>query len=64
MTDTQGRVLKSFYFILGLGLPVAAWVLWSKTDGFTCFGKKSRVDKAHDTTVEDSFPASDPPSAW
>lgn len=64
MTDTQYRGLKFAYFVLGIALPIAGYVLWSKTDGFHRFGKKARVDQAHDITVEDSFPASDPPSAW
>lgn len=64
MTDTQTRVLKLAYFILGISLPIAGYALWSKTDGFRCWSRKARIDKAHDITVEDSFPASDPPSAW
>jgi len=63
MIDTQNRVLKLAYFLLGIALPIAGYVLWSKSNGFCC-GKKKQVDKAHDVTVEDSFPASDPPSAW
>jgi hypothetical protein len=39
-------------------------MLWSKTDGFGVFSRKAKADKAQDVTVEDSFPASDPPSAW
>lgn len=64
MTDPQSRLFKFAYFILGLALPIAGYALWMKTDGFRCYGRKARVDKAHDITVEDSFPASDPPSAW
>jgi hypothetical protein len=26
--------------------------------------RREEIDRAHDITVEDSFPASDPPSAW
>jgi hypothetical protein len=63
MLESQGRLLKFIYFVLGIALPVAGYVIWSRTDGFR-ITKKSRVDRAHDTTVEDSFPASDPPSAW
>lgn len=49
------------YFLLGAGVPVAAYFIWSKT----CLcSRKAEVDRAHDITVEDSFPASDPPSAW
>jgi hypothetical protein len=52
------------YFVLGIALPVAGYALWSRTDGFRFWKRKSHVDQAHDVTVEDSFPASDPPSAW
>ena len=60
MTDNQSRGLKFAYFILGIAFPVLGLTLWAR-------GKEVRrqeVDKAHDVTVEDSFPASDPPSAW
>jgi hypothetical protein len=63
MTDIQDRALKFGYFVLGAVLPIAVYVLWSKTDGFR-LNRKARMDQAHDITVEDSFPASDPPSAW
>jgi len=63
MMESQRRVLKFVYFVLGIALPIAAYVIWSRTDGFG-LGKKSQVDRALDITVEDSFPASDPPSAW
>jgi hypothetical protein len=63
--DIPSRTLKFTSFVLGIALPIAAYVLWSKTDGFQLRSrKKTQVDKAHDITVEDSFPASDPPSAW
>jgi hypothetical protein len=64
MTDIQYRGLKFVYFVLGVALPIAGYVLWSKTDGFHLFKKGAHTDQAHDVTVEDSFPASDPPSAW
>lgn len=64
MIDTQKRALKFMYFVLGIALPIAGYMLWSRTDTFRCCTRKSEVDKAHDITVEDSFPASDPPSAW
>lgn len=63
MIESNDRGLKFAYFILGIALPIAGYVLWTKTEGFG-LTKKSQVDKAHDITVEDSFPASDPPSAW
>lgn len=55
---------KIIYLLAGMALPLAAYVLWTKTDGFRCCSKKAHVDEMHDITVEDSFPASDPPSAW
>jgi hypothetical protein len=64
MTEAQNRALKFAYFVMGIALPIAGYLVWSKTDGFRYMSKKSRVDQAHDITVEDSFPASDPPSAW
>ena len=64
MAETEDRVLKFTYFVVGIAVPVLGYFLWSKTDGFGFFGRKAHVDKAHDVTVEDSFPASDPPSAW
>ena len=60
MTDQQDRGLKLAYFIIGLAVPIVGFTLWVQ-------GKQNRraeVDKAHDVTVEDSFPASDPPSSW
>jgi hypothetical protein len=62
MLHTQNRAVKFMYFVLGIALPVAGYVLWCRTGHFAC--RKARVDRAHDITVEDSFPASDPPSAW
>lgn len=64
MTDTTNRVLKLAYFALGIVLPVAGYLLWSKTDAFRAVSHKARRDKAVDIAVEASFPASDPPSAW
>lgn len=60
----QSRALKFMYFVLGIALPIAGYMLWSRTFGFRDCSRKAQVDKAHDITVEDSFPASDPPSAW
>jgi len=57
----SSRVFRFTCFLLGLALPLAGLAIWSKTAGAH---RKSEVDKAHDVTVEDSFPASDPPSAW
>ena len=62
MDSTQDRALKFGYFALGIAAPITALVLWQK------FGRpkqrRDEIDRAHDITVEDSFPASDPPSAW
>ena len=60
MTDTSGRGLKFLYFLLGISLPLGSYAIWAKTSS----SRKRNIDKAHDITVEDSFPASDPPSAW
>ena len=60
MTDTQSRGLKFAYFVLGIALPVLGLSLWVKGRQT----RKAEVDQAHDVTVEDSFPASDPPSSW
>jgi hypothetical protein len=60
----QNRGVKFAYFILGIALPIAGFIVWNKTDGFRCFGRKSHIDKMRDITEEDSFPASDPPSTW
>ncbi len=59
MRETCNPGLKFVYFLLGVTLPIAAYAIWSKTTT-----RKREIDKAHDITVEDSFPASDPPSAW
>ena len=64
MTDTQRRSLKFIYFVLGIAFPIAGYMLWSTTGGFHNPSRKAHMDEAHDVTVEDSFPASDPPSAW
>lgn len=61
MTEAQNRGLKFAYFVLGVALPILGYALWSKNGKSSA---KGEVDQAHDTTVEDSFPASDPPSAW
>jgi len=64
MTEIQNRGRKFAYFILGIAVPLAGYLIWSRRDGFVGKSYKKRVDQAHDITVEDSFPASDPPSAW
>lgn len=65
MTQTRdcgpNRVLRFAYFLIGIALPLVGLAIWSKNTGEN---RKSEVDRAHDITVEDSFPASDPPSAW
>jgi hypothetical protein len=60
-TEAQQKGLWLAYFIVGAAIPLITWNLFSKR------GNKQRlreIDSAHDTTVEDSFPASDPPSSW
>ena len=59
---TQNRVVKLAYFVLGIAAPIAALMVWSRLN-CGC-RRKEEIDRAHDITVEDSFPASDPPSAW
>lgn len=59
MSETQARGKKFAYFLLGIAVPLAAFLIWPKPAS-----RKKEIDKAHDITVEDSFPASDPPSAW
>ncbi|HEY1946073.1 MAG TPA: hypothetical protein VGG97_03650 [Bryobacteraceae bacterium] len=61
MTDSRDRALHFAYFLIGLALPLAGWALWSRNDAEST---KDRTDSAHDVTMEDSFPASDPPSSW
>jgi hypothetical protein len=63
MADTQNRALKFAYFVLGIALPIITYAIWSKSDGFGS-RRHAEIDKAHDETVEESFPASDPPSSW
>ncbi|MCU1292504.1 MAG: hypothetical protein JWP08_1354 [Bryobacterales bacterium] len=60
--DLQDKPQKFAFFLLGITVPIAGYFVWSKTMGRT--SRKDEIDQAHDITVEDSFPASDPPSAW
>ena len=62
MNETQDGGRKFAYFILGITLPIAGYLLWSRTMNYR--NRKEEIDQAHDITVEDSFPASYPPSAW
>lgn len=59
MSETSNHERKIVYFLLGITVPLALYAIWSRRG---C--RKREIDKAHDITVEDSFPASDPPSAW
>jgi hypothetical protein len=61
LTETQGRALRLAYFVVGAALPLVAWKLW---DYWSKKERRAEIDGAHDITVEDSFPASDPPSSW
>jgi hypothetical protein len=60
--ETQSSGRKFAFFLLGVTVPLAGYYLWSNTIGKSM--RKEEIDHAHDITVEDSFPASDPPSAW
>ncbi|MFL6415355.1 MAG: hypothetical protein ACJ74Y_06765 [Bryobacteraceae bacterium] len=64
MTDAQDRGLKFAYFLIGVALPIVGLAFWVRANGLSGTNRRAQVDKAHDVTVEDSFPASDPPSAW
>jgi hypothetical protein len=64
MTEAQDRGLKFAYFLMGVALPIIGLAIWAKSNGLSGSSTKGHVDQAHDITVEDSFPASDPPSAW
>ncbi|HLH04483.1 MAG TPA: hypothetical protein VKX25_17085 [Bryobacteraceae bacterium] len=59
MSDSCKGETKILYLLLGITVPLAIWALWPRLGQ-----RKREIDKAHDITVEDSFPASDPPSAW
>ena len=59
MSETSNRELRFVYFLLGITVPLALYAIWSRSGQ-----RKREIDEAHDITVEDSFPASDPPSAW
>jgi hypothetical protein len=59
-TESNGR--KFAFFLLGVTVPLAGYFIWANTLGKS--SRKDEIDQAHDITVEDSFPASDPPSAW
>jgi hypothetical protein len=61
LNDSQERALRFAYFLLGVALPLIGWSLWSSKKASN---RRDEVSQAHDITVEDSFPASDPPSAW
>jgi cytochrome b561 len=64
MLRVHNRGLKFAYFMLGIALPVTGYFLWVKTDGFRYFSKKTHQNELQEKAVEDSFPASDPPSSW
>jgi hypothetical protein len=56
---------KFAYVLLGIALPAAAWLFWFKTDWFRrAIRHREEIDRLQQIAVEDSFPASDPPSAW
>lgn len=56
---------KMTYFLLGIALPATACLIWFKTDWFRRGTRRhEEIDRLQQIAVEDSFPASDPPSAW
>jgi len=59
-TENQQRALWVAYFILGVSFPLILWNIRAKRER----SRHREIDEARDTTVEDSFPASDPPSSW
>jgi hypothetical protein len=62
MTKAQQKFM---YLLLGIALPATACLLWLKTDWFRRATKhREEIDRLQQIAVEDSFPASDPPSAW
>ncbi|HWF48382.1 MAG TPA: hypothetical protein VG168_15350 [Bryobacteraceae bacterium] len=62
MTKTKH---KFTYLLFGIALPATACLLWFKTDWFRRTTKRrDEIDRLQQIAVEDSFPASDPPSAW
>ena len=64
MDKDKDLPLKIAYFALGIVVPLAAYLILTKTGFSPVHRRRKRIDLAHDITVEDSFPASDPPSAW
>jgi hypothetical protein len=60
--ELQDKPRKFAFFLLGITVPIVGYFVWSTTMGKPL--RKDEIDQAHDITVEDSFPASDPPSAW
>lgn len=60
--EAQSNARKFAFFLLGVSVPIAGYLVWGNTFGKST--RKDEIDHAHDITVEDSFPASDPPSAW
>jgi len=59
-TEGQQRALWFAYFIMGVAFPLIVWNIRAKR----IRRRHKEINDAHDTTLEDSFPASDPPSAW
>lgn len=62
MTKTNPKLL---YLTLGIAVSTTAYLVWFKTDWFRRESKRrEKIDELQQIAVEDSFPASDPPSAW
>jgi hypothetical protein len=64
MANEQNRGLKVVYLLLGIVVPLAGIALWTRGFGCWCGKKQPDAETAYDHTVEESFPASDPPAAW
>jgi hypothetical protein len=61
LTENRRKALWVAYFILGAAVPLVTWNFWASQSN----GKRlKRQDEAQDSALEDSFPASDPPSSW
>lgn len=57
--------LKFVYLLLGVSVPLTASLIWLRVDCARRTAKEHRdIDQLQEIAVEDSFPASDPPSTW
>ncbi|MBV8553255.1 MAG: hypothetical protein JOY54_18305 [Acidobacteriaceae bacterium] len=57
--------MKRFvYILIGAAVPLATYFVCRKVDLFGDSQAKRHREKLQEIAVEDSFPASDPPSTW